>query len=374
MTPRLKLNAAIGLGLIAGSLALGLSAAAAEMSMQDPASDIHEPVDSGNASVESIGRSANVESKLSSEFSGFLGGKERAAEVVSGLRTGEEFHITELQDDKIEPTPFGSTEKAPALDSTDPGFSIAPPTDSMGYGNVRLTMRLAQANLETLGITHPTNEQLSAMLVGGDIDGVHYQGILNERAAGAGWGEIAQRYDFKVGQLMGNAPSARPSIPVDPSPEPRTPYGNGYIPSGTGGSAQMTSGQPGAASKAKAYGRRANGYVPSGSSARGHASIHGAKTRVIGQSNPRKGNGYIAAGRPQNHGSAIRPGHGASSAQVNRTGHGHAKGLSKGYVSSGSSTRAGIVSASNLSATAATGAASRQGHAKGHAKQHAKHK
>jgi hypothetical protein len=374
MTKPFKRKLLTGQVLIAGVVALSITAAAEETSTDDSAT-VYEPVDGEIVHAESIGRSTNVESKLSSEFSEFLGGEERAAEVVSGLRTGEEFHITELEDGKLEPPPSGSTmETPPPQDPSDPVFTIDPPTDTMGYGNVRLTMRLTQANLETLGITHPTNEQLSAMLVGGEIDGVHYEGILNERAAGAGWGEIAQRYDFKVGQLMGNAPSAKSVAPVEPPPETQTTQGNGYIPGGAGGSAYVASGRHRAKNEIRTNGKKANGYIPSGPPARSANGIHGVKGGAVAKSNPGKANGYIASGKPNHHGASVQSTYGASSGHVTKAGNGHAKGLSKGYVASGSSPGAGIVSAGNLSTAATVGAAKGQGHAKGHTKQHGKNK
>ena len=73
----------------------------------------------------------------------------------------------------------------------------------MGYGNVRITLRLAQAQLNQLGITQPTTEELSAVLLGGDINGSQVDGILAMRADGMGWGQIAKEYGMTVGQIMG---------------------------------------------------------------------------------------------------------------------------------------------------------------------------
>lgn len=275
-----------------------------------------------------IGRAATVETKLSTEFAEFLGGEARAHDVVEGLRTGEAFTLqTELEN--------GTTDPAPVV--VPPGDTIQlstidPPTGTMGYGNVRLTLELAEARLAQYGITQPTDEQLAAVLVGGEIDGVQVDGILSERAAGAGWGEIAQRYDLKVGQLMGKAPTTQAVA---------TPDGDlGY--------------QPGA--------KTAKASVHTAAGQAGYAKGHDAKKGVT------TGNGYIPSGKAQGHGAGIVSAQGGGAALV----HGKS-GDAPGYVkhqtvSAGHVQGPGVVSAGNATA-AAVSSAGGQGLAKGHAKQ-----
>jgi len=163
-----------------------------------------------------VGVSANTESKLIGEFSSFLGGDEAAANVITGLRQGTAF--------SLEPPPDSTdtTQVEPVM--------IEPPTGTMGYGNVRITLRMAQDQLSSFGITNPTTEQLSAILLGGSIDGEQVSGILTMRAEGMGWGEIAHAYDTTVGQLMGNGATKTTSLPARTT----SAYANGYIPSGKG--------------------------------------------------------------------------------------------------------------------------------------------
>jgi hypothetical protein len=196
--------------LLALSLALGLSTASAA-----------EP-------DTAIGTSENVESRLSSEFAGFLGDTEQAHVVVDGLRQGTAFTY-------IQP---GT-----------PDAIIDPPTGTMGYGNVRIALRLAQAELSKLGIAQPSPEELAAILLGGEIDGAPVDGILALRAEGMGWGQIAQQYGTTVGQLMGKGRglTKQPSTLNQASTGGKTAPGsagktthssqaraNGYIPSGNG--------------------------------------------------------------------------------------------------------------------------------------------
>ena len=112
----------------------------------------------------------NPEHKLAEEFGEFLGGEAQSHEVIQSLREGS----------------YGQT-------ATD--------TSTTGWGNVRITLKLAEARLAAEGITQPTTEQLDAVLLGNDTDP---NGILALRESGMGWGEISQQYGYKLGTLMGN--------------------------------------------------------------------------------------------------------------------------------------------------------------------------
>ena len=385
--------------LVAGCISVGMAAAAAEDTtttgstgddtVTDPVVTTgDDTVTDPGVETSSIGRSTNVESKLTAEFSKFLGGEENAAKVVEGLRTGKAFELDEVEhtEDGGDATTTGAVTTADTgtqnggADTT-PETPTDLPTGTMGYGNVRLTLRLAQAEFDRLGIDRPpTNEELSAMLLGGEINGAEgiavYEGILNQRAAGEGWGQIAKSYDFKVGQLMGNAPAKQPA--VEPLPEPgvqettaTATRSNGYIPSGkTKYTYRDSTGN--AAPRSKSQGAKANGYIPSGGDGgSGIAANRGTdSTKVRG--NAAKQNGYIPSGKSQGYGSGVMSAHGGAATQA-KGGNGQSKGQMKGYVPSGAGgSGLGVVSANNASATASISAAG--GHGKGHAKGHGKGK
>ena len=174
-----------------------------------------------------VGTSSVTEGKLSAEFADFLGGEKQAAAVVSGLRQGSVFSLE---------SGSGSGTTTTTID---------PPTGTMGYGNVRIALRLAQAELGQLGITQPTGDELSAVLLGGEINGTQVDGILSLRADGMGWGQIAQQYGMTVGQLMGKgAGLTRQSATTTTSSETRATGKAGHV----SGASQA----------------RSNGYIPSG--------------------------------------------------------------------------------------------------------------
>lgn len=124
---------------------------------------------------------AHVQSQLSGQFSKFAGSEENAAALVSGLRQGREIVF-------------------------DDGTVLPPSGQTMGYGEVKISLALAEAILRDASIEDPTPEQIAAVLGGGTIDGpdgpITYEGILTQRAAGQGWGEIAQNHDLKLGHAV----------------------------------------------------------------------------------------------------------------------------------------------------------------------------
>ena len=61
----------------------------------------------------------------------------------------------------------------------------------MALGNVDNALALTQASLEKRGIVHPTPEQLKVALTA----------LLDQRAAGQGWGEIAHSLGLSLGEI-----------------------------------------------------------------------------------------------------------------------------------------------------------------------------
>jgi len=124
--------------------------------------------------------SSTPATNISNEYSHFLS-KVNSQQVVNDLRNGQWTSTVTDPNTKVTTT---TTE--------------ALPTGKMGYGNVKISLALAQENLRQQGITQPTSEQLRTAMVGDSKT----SGILQMRAEGMGWGQIAQKYDVKLGQLM----------------------------------------------------------------------------------------------------------------------------------------------------------------------------
>lgn len=282
-----------------------------------------------DSSTQMVGTSVQTEAKLSQEFAKFLGSEEQAAQVVDGLRQGTSFSLSSGPGEAETGTAAGGDSA-----SLEAG-AIEPPTGTMGYGNVKLTLRLAESKLQQMGITQPTSDELSAVLLGGDVNGQAVDGILAMRADGMGWGEIAQQYDMKVGQIMGNGKgvasvgsATQVSTETTTETAMSTANGNGYISSSSGKSV------PGLVRK------QSNGYIASakGQQGRGIVSANGASVQQAGY---QKSNGK------------------AHSIKTNNS---YAQGNKNGYISSGNGVAGG--SAANL--TSASAASGSMGKAKGH--------
>jgi hypothetical protein len=159
--------------------------------------------------------------KLVSSFTSFAGSEANASALINGLRTGTPITLTSpttasgtVVTTSTGSTPSGSTVTTTTVSgtaSTGSSVTFTAPTKPMGYGNIRIALSLAQAQLAAQGITQPTPQQLQTALLGSTSPAVTAggttattgtQGILQMRASGMGWGQVAQASGFKLGQVM----------------------------------------------------------------------------------------------------------------------------------------------------------------------------
>jgi hypothetical protein len=132
--------------------------------------------------------SAQSPDRLSARYTTLAGSEANANSLVTGLRDGTDVKLTS-----------GATTT-----------TIDPPTGKMGNGNVNIALALAEASLKEQGITKPTADQLKAALNGGTVTDssgkpVQLSGVLQMRASGRGWGEIAHALGFKLGDIVRSA-------------------------------------------------------------------------------------------------------------------------------------------------------------------------
>ena len=118
-----------------------------------------------------LGALAQSEEKLVERYTDLAGSEQNAKALVVGLRESSEFTLKS-----------GSTTT-----------TIDPPTEKMGFGNIDNALALTQASLEKRGIKDPTPEQVKIALTD----------VLQQRADGSGWGEIANSMGFRLGELKG---------------------------------------------------------------------------------------------------------------------------------------------------------------------------
>jgi len=111
---------------------------------------------------------------LVEKYAPLAGSQSNSATLVDGLRRGADFKI-------------GAT-------------TFDPPTGKLGYGEINIALSLATARLHDQGIDNPTPAQLESSL----------KEVLSQRAAGKGWGQIAQSMGRKIGEVMRNPKADRP--------------------------------------------------------------------------------------------------------------------------------------------------------------------
>ena len=150
-----------------------------------------------------------VAEKIAAFFTNLAGSKENAVALVNALRTGTAVNLTA----PATGTGTGTGTTPPATTTT----TFTPPTGKMGWGNVKISLGLAQDALLRAGITKPTAAQLQTALLGGTItkaDGttVELKGVLQMRADGMGWGQIAHAGGTKVGPVVSSLKSTQAEL------------------------------------------------------------------------------------------------------------------------------------------------------------------
>lgn len=216
-------------------------------------------------------------------FTDLAGSRENASSLVHGLRTGSAITLT---------YPAGTT---PIVAST----TFTPGTRPMGYGNIRIALSLARVQLAKQGIVNPTPEQLRGALIGpsGTTAGAS-PGILQMRAAGMGWGQIAHATGVKLGAVM----SGKPSVAAA-STTPTTAGGSSRTVSAGLAAGNGSHGKSGITSAAGSFGSSGRGVITGlggGGSGGGHAAniaVHASGGRAGGGA-PVSHAGGLGRGKP----------------------------------------------------------------------------
>lgn len=142
--------------------------------------------------------------KLSVQYSAFAGSPSNARALITGLR--EDKPVT------LVANPDGPQPTAPSA-------TFAPATSKLGYGSINIALSLAKADLARQGINHPTPEQLAAALNGGTLGtatgSVTMAGVLTQRQAGLGWGQIAKTMGVTLGSVVSASKTAKAGAKVD---------------------------------------------------------------------------------------------------------------------------------------------------------------
>lgn len=154
-----------------------------------------------------------VNSKTTADFSRFYG-QDNAKLIAGGLRSGTEIHLVS----------YGGADGKTIISEA----NFTPPTGSMGNGNVYISMALARQQLINAGINQPTAEQIQTSMVGGTLvpGGQPVTGVLQMRASGMGWGQIAHSLGVNLGHVISGMKSANAAL-ARISPQTDTPHTTG---------------------------------------------------------------------------------------------------------------------------------------------------
>jgi hypothetical protein len=182
--------------ILAGSILIALAPMAAAQTTGG--GDIDSQVRVLDATAANKGQT-QVADKIASNFTNLAGGKDNATALVNALRTGGDATL------KTTTTTPGTGGAPPTTTTT--STTVVTPTGQMGWGNVKIALGLAQDVLLKAGITNPTPAQLQTALNGGTLtraDGttLEVKGVLQMRADGMGWGQIAHAGGTKVGPVV----------------------------------------------------------------------------------------------------------------------------------------------------------------------------
>lgn len=228
-----------------------------------------------------------VTGRTAADFSSFYG-QDNAQALAGGLRSGTEIHLAG-------------------------GVSFTPPTGSMGNGNVYISMALAKQQLTAAGITQPTAEQIQAAMTGGTVQGpngsVTFQGVLQMRASGMGWGQIAQAMGTKLGPVISGMKSANAALSATSAQTGSVSATAGTSDTakpkaGAGRSGVATAGGSGGANVVDSKARGKSGIVTGAGAADGAPSpVGGAKSQgqgagIVTGGGGGQGNAYGKGGKP----------------------------------------------------------------------------
>jgi hypothetical protein len=310
------------------ALALLVAAAlldGAPQARADEAAALTGEIQTMDASAATRG-SGVVTGKIASDFEAFAGSRQNSTALVTGLRNGAEITLTK---------------------PGEPPATFTPPTKPMGYGNVSTSLALARYQLAQQGITNPTPEQLKTALNGGTITfngkTVEYQGLLQMRADGLGWGQIAQQVGTKLGPVVSGMKAQNAHIATLPAAKQATGAAAAGVTTANGtavGSAPSSGTSNRSAANGKGIVTAAGGSGASANgAAKGKDTASGVTTAGGGAAAPR-GQGIVTAagqgGSPAAHGAAGGKGAGVVSAS------GAAAGASAGGGGQGSGKAVGL--------------------------------
>ncbi len=153
----------------------------------------------GDAAV--IAEASVPKDRLVDRYSELVGSDAAATDLINDLRTGGDFSVTQDVTTTVT-NPDGTTTTTTAPVTT----TIVNPNGAMGWGEVNITLSLAQALVDSAAYPDLQSALSGASTTVTNPDGTITTtvsgGVLAMRADGMGWGAIAKELGFKLGTLI----------------------------------------------------------------------------------------------------------------------------------------------------------------------------
>ena len=176
--------------LLSAALALGLSLALPAFAQDAP------------PEAEIVAAATVPAARIADKYAELAGSPEAATTLVQQLRTGGDFTVTE-QVTTTTTNPDGTTTTTTSTVER----TIANPNGPMGYGEVNITLALAEKLVAAGEATSLQSALTGTTTTVTNPDGTTTTttsgGILALRGDGMGWGQIAKELGFKLGAVMG---------------------------------------------------------------------------------------------------------------------------------------------------------------------------
>ncbi|MBF6023920.1 hypothetical protein [Lysobacter niastensis] len=135
--------------------------------------------------------------RLVDRYTELAGGPDASADLVGDLRTGGDFVIVE-EVTTTTTNPDGTTTTV----TTPVEHAIVNANGPMGWGEVNITLSLAQAMVDSGAAPDLQSALAGATITNADGTVTTMPGVLQLRADGGGWGQIAKQLGFNLGSLI----------------------------------------------------------------------------------------------------------------------------------------------------------------------------
>lgn len=157
--------------------------------------------DGGTDDATLIQQASVPKDRLVARYSTLAGSDAAAADLVERLRTGGDFSVTTQQTTTVT-NPDGTT----TTTTTPVTTTVANPNGPMGWGEVNITLSIAQALVDGGEAADLQSALTGTSTTVTNPDGTTTTttsgGVLAMRADGAGWGQIAKTLGFNLGSLI----------------------------------------------------------------------------------------------------------------------------------------------------------------------------